>query len=78
MATTATRFNRGQKTATATQQTQTKQPAQATMWAAPSRDQIAARAFEIYLKSGCKPGHDEKNWLQAEAELRQQGRKVNL
>ena len=34
-------------------------------------DQIAARAFEIYLRNGCQPGQDEQNWLQAEKELRQ-------
>lgn len=35
-----------------------------------SHDQIAARAKAIWLKNGCPCGQDEKNWLQAEAELR--------
>lgn len=37
----------------------------------PTHEQIAARAFEIYLRNGCRPGEDEQNWLQAEKELRQ-------
>jgi hypothetical protein len=78
MATTATRSTRTQKTATTTRQPQTGNQAQATMSAAPTREQIAARAFEIYMRSGCRPGQDEHNWLQAEKELLQEGRKVAL
>ena len=37
----------------------------------PTHEEIAARAQEIYLESGRKPGHDLDNWLQAEYELMQ-------
>jgi hypothetical protein len=37
----------------------------------PTYDEIAARAQQVYLASGCKPGHDLDNWLQAEYELMQ-------
>ena len=35
----------------------------------PSRDQIARRAYEIWLANGCPQGQDEYNWLRAETEL---------
>ena len=35
----------------------------------PTREQIAARAYELWLQSGCKPGCDTENWTQAEREL---------
>ncbi len=37
---------------------------------APTHEQISKRAHDIWLKRGCKPGHDEQNWLEAEAQLR--------
>ena len=37
----------------------------------PTHDEIAARAYEIYIEHGCLPGHDVDNWLQAEYELLQ-------
>jgi hypothetical protein len=38
--------------------------------AMPTHDDIAARAYGIYLKSGCKQGQCQRNWHQAELELR--------
>jgi len=38
--------------------------------AEPRHDDIAKRAYEIYLKNGCKEGQGEENWRQAEHELR--------
>lgn len=38
--------------------------------AAPTREQIAERAFAIWLSRGRGPGHDVEDWLQAERELR--------
>jgi hypothetical protein len=38
---------------------------------APSREEIAARAYEIYLARGGEDGYHEEDWLQAERELRQ-------
>jgi hypothetical protein len=35
-----------------------------------TREQIAQRAHEIWVKSGCKHGHDEQNWLEAERQLK--------
>ena len=31
---------------------------------------ISRRAYEIYVKNGCKEGQSEQNWLQAEEELK--------
>jgi hypothetical protein len=35
----------------------------------PTHAQIAARAYEIYVKKGRPQGQCESNWLQAEKEL---------
>ena len=35
----------------------------------PSEEQVRARAYEIYLERGGRPGHDLDDWLQAEFEL---------
>jgi hypothetical protein len=32
-------------------------------------DAIAHRAYDIYVKDGCKPGHCNENWRKAEYEL---------
>ena len=37
----------------------------------PSDEEIAARAYQLYVESDCEPGHDIDNWLQAEYELMQ-------
>jgi hypothetical protein len=34
-----------------------------------SHDEIAVRAYELYLGRGGAAGHAEQDWLQAEAEL---------
>lgn len=36
----------------------------------PSREEIAARAYELYLARGSLDGYSEEDWLMAEAELR--------
>jgi DUF2934 family protein len=33
-------------------------------------EEISSRAYEIYVESGRKDGHDVENWLQAEMEVR--------
>jgi len=38
---------------------------------APASEEIAQRAFEIYLARGCGPGEDLNDWLQAEQELKE-------
>ncbi|HTT32512.1 MAG TPA: DUF2934 domain-containing protein [Methylomirabilota bacterium] len=35
----------------------------------PTREQIALRAYEIYLERGCAPGRELEDWTQAEREL---------
>ena len=35
----------------------------------PSDDEIARRAYELYLQRGSLPGYEVDDWLQAEAEL---------
>jgi hypothetical protein len=35
----------------------------------PEQDEIARRAYELYLQRGSVPGHETDDWLQAEAEL---------
>ena len=35
----------------------------------PTQDQIAARAYEIYLERGATPGDPMQDWLQAERDL---------
>ena len=37
--------------------------------ALPTHDEIAARAYKIYVDSGGQEGRCEANWLQAEHEL---------
>ncbi len=37
----------------------------------PTHEQIAARAYQIYLEQGRPDGHDLDHWLQAEYELMQ-------
>jgi hypothetical protein len=34
------------------------------------RDKIAMRAYEKWLKSGCRHGCDQQHWLEAESELK--------
>ncbi len=36
----------------------------------PTIEQISLRAYEIWLRKGKPMGHDEANWLEAEAELK--------
>ncbi|HUQ73058.1 MAG TPA: DUF2934 domain-containing protein [Planctomycetaceae bacterium] len=35
----------------------------------PTTEEIAQRAYEIFLHRGGEPGHDVDDWLQAELEL---------
>ncbi len=35
----------------------------------PSREEIALRAYELWLESGATHGHDVEDWLDAECEL---------
>ena len=35
----------------------------------PTHQQIAERAYQIYLANGCQEGHAQDDWLQAQYEL---------
>jgi len=41
-----------------------------------THDAIAKRAYDIYRKTGSKPGHCKQNWQQAETELQTAGQVV--
>jgi hypothetical protein len=41
--------------------------------AMPTHDEIARRAYDLYVRNGRTMGHCEQNWLQAEQELHKQG-----
>ncbi|WP_164006793.1 DUF2934 domain-containing protein [Pyxidicoccus trucidator] len=36
----------------------------------PTHEQVARRAYEIFLARGSTPGNSEQDWFQAERELR--------
>jgi hypothetical protein len=36
----------------------------------PTHEEIAARAYELFLARGRRHGHDREDWMQAERELR--------
>ena len=36
---------------------------------APSQDEIALRAHQLWCEQGCPAGHDVNNWLEAERQL---------
>jgi hypothetical protein len=40
--------------------------------APPTREQIAVRAYELFVKGGYQHGHSEQHWLQAERELKRE------
>lgn len=42
----------------------------------PTHDEIAAQAYQIYLREGAQPGRELDHWLRAEAEL-MGGREAN-
>jgi hypothetical protein len=47
----------------------TGMPGSKTATPTPTHDQIAKRAYELYLERGSVEGHHEEDWLLAEAEL---------
>jgi hypothetical protein len=40
--------------------------------APPTREQIAVRAYELFVRGGYQHGHSEEHWLQAERELKRE------
>ena len=41
----------------------------------PTSEEIAVRAYELYIERGATPGQDVDDWLQAEAELAEEQKK---
>jgi P-type Cu2+ transporter len=39
----------------------------------PAQDEVAKKAYAIYLKEGRPQGHAEQNWLEAEAQMQHAG-----
>ena len=58
------------KSASTTTSTMSNGRAAAASGSAPSHEDIAARAYELYLARGSLDGYSEEDWLLAEAELR--------
>ena len=50
----------------------TRKNGSASTSAQPTREEIASRAYEVYVRKGQAEGHDLENWLEAEAELKQE------
>ena len=46
-------------------------PATRTALRVPSPEEVARRAYEIYLARGGEPGHEQEDWLRAEKELKE-------
>lgn len=44
----------------------------------PSNDEIAVRAYELFIARGEAPGNDVDDWLQAERELLEKNRDAAL
>jgi hypothetical protein len=36
----------------------------------PTQEQIAERAWAIWVRGGCMPGQDRQNWFEAERQLK--------
>jgi hypothetical protein len=60
----STRTERGKKTGGRVQKASPKPPS-------PSQEEIARRAYEIFVSRGREPGHEAEDWQQAERELRE-------
>jgi len=53
------------------------EPVKAAVKAAPTCEEIAKRAFEIYMGRGQTPGREKEDWAQAERELRAEAARKN-
>lgn len=60
----------GRKTAKSTKTSAPMVKTSKTVKVAPTHEEIAKRSYEIYLARGGEAGHEEQDWLQAEAELK--------
>lgn len=53
-----------------TSQAHTGQPARGATVTGVTQEKIAKRAYELWLKRGCRHGCDMQDWLDAEAEVK--------
>ncbi len=44
----------------------------------PDRQEVARRAYELFVSRGGEHGHDKEDWYQAEQELTRSARPANL
>lgn len=35
----------------------------------PPKEEVAKKAYDLFKKDGCQPGHDAENWAKAEAQV---------
>ena len=61
---------KSQKTGTSRAKRAAKPRSAAQVPATPSHDDIATRAYELFLQRGAQHGQDFEDWLTAERELR--------
>jgi len=58
-------------TTSAPQTVKSSQPqANAATQMSPPQEKVAARAYQKWMQKGCKHGHDQQDWLEAEAEIK--------
>lgn len=69
MSRTSTTTGAAPQTSKSAQPTATQQQTQMPQAGLPM-DKVAARAYEKWVKGGCKHGNDRKDWLEAEAEVK--------
>ena len=55
---------------------ETTKKSQKAATAKPTYDEVALRAYHIYLERGCTPGDPMQDWLRAEMELLQPPKKA--
>jgi hypothetical protein len=62
-------FFQSQRSADVRSPAQTMNSNQTKEYAQPSRDEVAMKAYLIYLNQGSPQGHDVQHWLEAEAQM---------
>jgi len=62
-------FSPNQQPASASPSASASETSQRNTAIVPSPDEIAKRAYFSYVNEGSQPGHEERHWLEAEAQL---------
>jgi hypothetical protein len=42
------------------------------------REQVAAVAYQLYVRNGCRDGHDREDWFQAEQQLKESTSRIGM